>query len=421
MLADRYDSGDELKRIAVDLTHLRAGGEQGGAKLVVLRLLDELANLAPQIELRLLTVDRSHAELSSLDRDNVRRVCVMREPDPSRPMTRVRGLVREQLARALPAESLLRLRRAYWAVRYREQRSLGGGNGPDLLFSPLTTAALAQPGVPLVATIHDLQHVYYPEFFTPEQRSLRAQQLEDVCARATRIVCVSEHVRQSLLSARDLPPDRVSVVHHALVQALPRPSAQAQQDALRELGLQAGEFLLYPANFWPHKNHPRLLEAFAAYAAARPASTLQLVCPGAPDERLEGLCARANTLGIAQRVRFPGYVPAARLAALFQACRALIFPSLFEGFGLPVLEAMAFDKPVLCSGAASLPEVVGEAALLFDPTDPSAMASAIDRLESDASLSRRLVELGRERVRAFGSPRRMAEQYLAVFRAAVAA
>ena len=408
MFADRYDSG-HLKRIAVDLTHLRAGGEQGGAKLVVLRLIDELARFAPEIELRLLTVDRSHPELAHLDRPNVRRVCVMREPDPFRPMTRLRALVREQLARVLPAESLLRLQRAYWAVRYRDQRASASA---DLLFSPLSTATLAEAGVPLVATIHDLQHLYYPEFFSPEQRSLRSQQLEDVCARAVHIVCVSEHVRQSLLSAKDVPPERVSVIHHALVQSLPRPSAQEQAAALRELGLQADEFLLYPANFWPHKNHARLLEALAS----RPDSRLQLVCPGEPDERLDALCALATRLGVADRVCFPGYVPAAQLAALFQACRALIFPSLFEGFGLPVLEAMAFDKPVLCSNAASLPEVVGDAALLFDPTDPSAIASAICRLERDPSLSHRLVELGRQRLRSFGSPARMAEQYLTIFR-----
>jgi glycosyltransferase involved in cell wall biosynthesis len=411
MFADRYDSR-HLKQIAVDLTHLRAGGEQGGAKLVVLRLIDELSRLAPDTQFRLLTVDRSHAELAHLDRPNVGRTCVMREPDPSQPMTRVRGLVRQQLARVLPAESVLRLRRAYWAVRYREQRTSATA---DLLFSPLSSAALSEAGVPLVATIHDLQHVYYPEFFTPEQRSLRSQQLEDVCARAAHIVCVSNHVRESLLATRQVPSERVSVVHHALVQALPRPSAPEQEAALRDLGLEADEFLLYPANFWPHKNHARLLEALAML----PDSRLQLVCPGEPDERLEGLCALASRLGVADRVRFPGYLPAAQLASLFQACRALIFPSLFEGFGLPVLEAMAFDKPVLCSNVTSLPEVVGEAAVLFDPTDPSAIGSAICRLESDPSLSPRLVELGRERLRVFGSPRRMAKQYLTIFRSVV--
>jgi glycosyltransferase involved in cell wall biosynthesis len=218
-----------------------------------------------------------------------------------------------------------------------------------------------------------------------------------------------------LLAQVRVQPSKLCTIPLTVLHEMQPPDAAHTRAFLEGLGITPGRYLLYPANFWPHKNHARLLEALAML----PDSRLQLVCPGEPDERLEGLCALASRLGVADRVRFPGYLPAAQLASLFQACRALIFPSLFEGFGLPVLEAMAFDKPVLCSNVTSLPEVVGEAAVLFDPTDPSAIGSAICRLESDPSLSPRLVELGRERLRVFGSPRRMAKQYLTIFRSVV--
>ena len=149
-------------------------------------------------------------------------------------------------------------------------------------------------------------------------------------------------------------------------------------------------YVIYPANLWPHKNHGRLLDAFARLADREVA----LVLTGQTYGRLGTLMRRAAELRVAERVRHLGHVPAETLPALYRGAQGMVFPSLYEGFGSPPLEAMACGCPVASSPAASLREVCGDAALTLDPTDPDAMASAIDRLLSDDSLRRRLRAAG---------------------------
>jgi len=185
---------------------------------------------------------------------------------------------------------------------------------------------------------------------------------------------------------------------------------------LDRYGLRTDRFLFYPANFWPHKNHPMLFTAFGLYRARHPHSELKLVCTGTPGEHLEHLRTASERMGLSEWVVFPGYVSDDEFAALLQSCHAVIFPSLYEGFGMPILEAMAFGKPVLCSNATSLPEVAGEAALFFDPRKPMEIVNAIERIESEAGLVAYLVQQGQQRLAAFGGPVEMAQQYLQVFR-----
>jgi glycosyltransferase involved in cell wall biosynthesis len=195
------------------------------------------------------------------------------------------------------------------------------------------------------------------------------------------------------------------------------------QQVLARLGVGARRFLLYPANPWPHKNHRVLVEAFAAYRRAFPAADLALVCTGAPGPAADALVAWAleDARLPPDSFAFAGYLPEREFVALLQASRALIFPSLYEGFGLPILEAMACGKPVLCSNVTSLPEIAGDAALLFDPRDAAAIAQAIDRLESEPGLEEHLVRRGRARAAHFGTARAMAASYLAAFEDVVSA
>jgi glycosyltransferase involved in cell wall biosynthesis len=295
------------------------------------------------------------------------------------------------------------------------------GSRPDLAFLPLTAGTFLDPAVPQVALVHDLQHAFRPELFSPQQQRLRARQLAELCRHAARLICVSEFVRDSLLATVPVDPGRVVVIRHGLLREVAAEEPESAKPALARLGVVRGEFLLYPANFWPHKNHLRLLEALAQHVARRPGSRLRLVCTGALDERAQRLHARAAELGLGDRVTFPGYLPEAELGALLRSCRAVIYPSLFEGFGLPVLEAMAAGRPVLCSDTTSLPEVAGDAAFYFDPTDPAAIAGAIERLEADPLLATELIARGRARARTFGTRREMAAAYLRVLREVVSA
>src|SRR5262249_14869775 len=151
----------------------------------------------------------------------------------------------------------------------------------DLVFSPLGSTALAAAAAPFVAIVHDLQHELFPEFFTEEQRQLRHHQLDELVERADRLGCGSEVVRSTVLRTTPARPERLAVIYHTTFQELPTPAPASGDAALDALGLGGRRFVLYPANFWPHKNHARLLEAMAAFNAAGP--RLHLVCTGAPD------------------------------------------------------------------------------------------------------------------------------------------
>jgi glycosyltransferase involved in cell wall biosynthesis len=286
----------------------------------------------------------------------------------------------------------------------------------DLHFCPFTAPFFFDPSVPLVAIVHDLQFLEYPQFFDDEQRRNRHRHFLDACQRADRLICVSEFVRQTVLASGPPRPEAVQTIQSAVLHAADAdPQAPSiAHGVLSRIGVRTSRFLLYPANTWPHKNHRRLLEAFGSYLRTQPAFDLALVCTGAPGEGAKELRQLGDALPPGT-FAFAGYLAEPEFAALLRSCRALIFPSLYEGFGLPVLEAMASDRPVLCSNSTSLPEVAGDAAILFDPNDTAAIAQAIERLESDAQLETILIQRGRKRVAHFGSASDMAMRYLAAF------
>jgi len=304
----------------------------------------------------------------------------------------------------------VRLKRAYWALRTSARyRRVAADVQPDLLLCPFTVPYFWRPEVPCVTVVHDLQHLTYPAFFTPEQRLNRQRHVQDACARSARVVCVSEFVRTTLLAGADVCAERVVTIPLGLLHAFPA----TDPGVVERLGLGGLDFLLYPANFWPHKNHRALFEALRRYRQNHPDSRLKLVCTGAPDLRMRALEGVADSLLPPRTVVFAGYVPEAALAGLLDACAAVVFPSLYEGFGMPVLEAMARGKPVLCSNVTSLPEVAGDAAIYFDPTAPQAIAAAIEVL-ADTARTAELVRRGRQRASAMGTGREMAARYLAL-------
>jgi glycosyltransferase involved in cell wall biosynthesis len=175
-------------------------------------------------------------------------------------------------------------------------------------------------------------------------RSVRASRL---------VIAVSEHVGDDLADRLGYPRDQVRVIYHGVDHERFRPDDREREP-----------FLLYPANWWPHKNHERLLEAFAAVRTARPEMRLVLTGAGHPG----GLPGGVTSLG---------RVPDERLAELYRSAAALVFPSLYEGFGLPPLEAMACGCPVAVARAGALPEVCGEAAVYFDPASVEDIARGI--------------------------------------------
>jgi glycosyltransferase involved in cell wall biosynthesis len=305
---------------------------------------------------------------------------------------------------------------AYRAIGHRpRQTALLKDIGANLLFCPFTAPLFFDPTVPVVSVVVDLQHLYYPQFFGPDDRYQRDAHFRTACRFASKLVCISDYVRNTVLEKSGLNADHVVAIHIRLSQRLAGSSPEKQAQIIGQFGLSGVRFLLYPANFWPHKNHRMLLTAFGMYRNRHPRSDLKLVCTGTPGANMDTLRDAATRAGLDGWVLFPGFLPDEEFAALLESSLALIFPSLYEGFGMPVLEAMALGKPVLCSNVTSLPEIAGDAAILFDPRKPADITHAIERLEDDPALAADLSGRGKQRAAAFGDPAEMAAQYLRVF------
>jgi glycosyltransferase involved in cell wall biosynthesis len=261
--------------------------------------------------------------------------------------------------------------------------------GLDLVHYAVTVPIPAFRG-PTVVTIFDLQHLALPGFFSRAERFHRRWAYEGAARAATRVITASDYSRARLIEAAGVKADRVDVVPLGIDHARFRPGPRdADADLLRGLELPE-RFLVYPANLWPHKNHRRLVEALAL---ARDRD-IELVLTGQDYGRLRRLTAEARAAGVAERVRHLGYLDRDAVPALYRAALAMVFPSLYEGFGSPPLEAMACGCPVAASASGSLGEVAGGAALGFDPESAESIAEAIDRLAGDAALRGTLREAG---------------------------
>jgi glycosyltransferase involved in cell wall biosynthesis len=228
----------------------------------------------------------------------------------------------------------------------------------DVVHYPLTVPS-PRVHVPTVVTLHDVQHRDLPEFFGPARRSFRRLAYDRAARSAAAVIVTSEFVRDRARDALALDSTRIHVVPHAIDHAVFRPGDEEREP-----------IVLYPARGWPHKNHARLFQAFGALRETRP--QLRLILTGGGLERLEPLPEGVENLGV---------VPATQLASLYRRAACLVYPSLYEGFGIPPLEAMACGCPVAASNAGAIPEVCDDAAILFDPTDVDAMAAAV--LEAD--------------------------------------
>jgi glycosyltransferase involved in cell wall biosynthesis len=257
----------------------------------------------------------------------------------------------------------------------------------------------------VVVTMHDTLALAHPELVFPTWQGRVSWAIKEHAAVrwADRIMTVSQAARSDLLAWFRLPEERVRVMTEGPDAAFrPRPSGPESDAALARHGVEPGaRYVLYVGGLSPHKNLPRLLEAFARVDLPG----VRLVLAGDLGDvfhtHVPELRAAVARLGLGDRVHFPGFVPDDDLVYLYNRAYALAQPSLLEGFGLPPVEAMACGVPVLYSRAGSLPEVVGDAGLDFDPTDVAAMAEALGRLLGDPALRDRLAQLALRRARRF--------------------
>ena len=347
--------------VAYNLLHL-VPGETGGAEIYARRLLVALRSFEPDLELTLFLGGTAAAE------DWGEGVGVV--PLRFDPRSRVRRVLAEQ---TLLPRALRRLR-------------------PDLLHNVFNTAPALAP-VPQVTTIHDVVFKRYPE--THGLLSKGVEVLVPLAARRSkRVLTDSEASKTDLVRFLGLPSESVDVA--PLGPGLPEGVRGPSREQIRgrfELG--DSSLVLSVLAKRPHKNAARLLEAFAAVPGAT------LVMPGYSTGYERELEAQIEALRLRGRVRLLGWVDDATLDGLYRAADCFVFPSLAEGFGLPVLEAMLRGAPVACSNTTSLPEVAGDAALLFDPLDVDAIAVSVRRILGDDELAERLRTAGIERAKRF--------------------
>jgi len=281
--------------------------------------------------------------------------------------------------------------------------------GVDLFHSPHYVLPLLGR-TPSVVTIHDCIHLLFPQYL-PNRFAHRYARfmMRKAIEKSVLVFTVSEASRRDIL--RFFPhadPDRVLVVPNAIDPSLREAPGEEEMDRVRERYQVRGRFVLYAGNIKPHKNLERLIEAFGRLRRRSGFEDVKLLIIGEEISRYGSLRRSVEATGVRQDVRFFGFVPDRTLSCLYRLASVFAFPSLYEGFGLPPLEAMACGTPVVTSNVSSLPEVVGDAALLVDPYDVEALADALARVLSDEALRTELVGRGRARVERFSWERSVA-------------
>jgi glycosyltransferase involved in cell wall biosynthesis len=356
-----------MARIGVNALYLIPGGV-GGTEIYLRELLAALAELDQTNEYLIFTNLETQADLVP------KQANFHWKPQAVHARFRPARILWEQLV--LPFEG----------ARYRL----------DVFFNPGFTAPIFSP-CRQVTVFHDLQHKRHPEYFRWFDLPFWRLLLWAAAHRSHRLIAVSEATRSDLLRFYRIPKERVSVVHHGVEPAFSRLDRSHTES-----------YLLCVSTLHPHKNLPRLIRAYG-----RKERDCPLILAGLRGFHTETIERLIEEMGLQDSVQITGWVTREKLYSLYERARAFVYPSMFEGFGMPVLEALAAGIPVACSDIPPLREVAGDAALYFDPLNEDEIASAIERVMSDASLRERLATAGRERAREF-TWRRSAEQTLSV-------
>jgi glycosyltransferase involved in cell wall biosynthesis len=321
--------------------------QQGGAGMIADLEARELAR-RPELDVHIVANERVADELADL----------------SLPVTRSVGSSRGRRA-------VSRMRELAGPLRYMDDIAPAEAFAScEVVHYPLSFMAAPGHDAATVVTCVDLQHRFHPEFFSVRDRILRRIRWDRAAKKATRVAVSSEFVRQSIELRLGIGTDRIDVVGACCNPRFRQPPSGRHP--------QEGDYLLYPASPLPAKNHGRLLEAFSALRGSH--SGLRLVLVGPATHDWAPVRKQIASLGLEGGVEVRGHVSLEELVDLYAGARALVFPSLFEGFGIPVLEAMTVGCPVAAADVASIPEICGEAAILFDPSSVDSILTGLTQV-----------------------------------------
>jgi glycosyltransferase involved in cell wall biosynthesis len=379
-------SGAGVSALRVCIDARLGSGVFGGVEQVVIGVASGLSRLGDGDEEYLFL---THPERDEWLRPYLKGPCRALHPQLGYTRRRARA-VREALLERQPITG----------VRHSVRSSDGTieEEGVDVIHFPFQDAFTTE--VPSIYQPHDLQHLHLREFFSRWQYERRERIYRTHCERAAAVITMTSWGRRDFIESYDLPEDKVWVVPGASVlPEYPAPSPTELEEIRARLGLPEA-FLLYPARPWPHKNHQRLLEALASIRE-RSGAAIPLVCCGARAGDFDRVSDRARELGLEGTLTFPGFVSPRDLRGLYELATALVFPSRFEGWGLPVCEAFSAGLPVASSSATGLPDLIGDAGLIFDPESTEEIADSVQRIWSDDELRRTLGERGLARSQQF--------------------
>jgi glycosyltransferase involved in cell wall biosynthesis len=270
---------------------------------------------------------------------------------------------------------------------------------PDLLFILAHVLPIVHPRRSVV-TVHDLGYLYYPEAHRLLDRFYLDLSTRYNARAATHLIADSSATKRDLIERYGIEPDKITVVYPGYDEKTFQPVKDEETtEAVKARYDIAGDYILFVGTLQPRKNLARLIQAFAD--CRLPIADCRLVIAGKKGWLYDQIFQQVEELGLEGRVVFTDYVPEGDIPVLLSGARLFVFPSLYEGFGLPVLEAMACGTPVVCSNASSLPEVAGDAAILVDPLDVEGLAATMERVLDDEELQAELIERGFEQARKF--------------------
>lgn len=387
------DTGARPLRVCLDARLV--SGDRGGVEQVIIGLADGLSRLTDASDEYMFLVDRDHEDWL---RPYVSGQCRLLASEPSS-FGHPGGFLADRGRRAI--------------ARLKRRLGRPGAGGPIGL--PPADRAVERAGVdlmhftmqvgfrtsiPSIFQPQDLQHIHLPEFFSPETLAERDIVYRALCDQATMVVANSRWGKRDLIDGFGLPADKVEIVPYApVIEAYGQPSPSDLLETRAGLGLPE-TFALYPAKAWPHKNHLRLLEALKILRDQH-GLVVPVVFTGAQNGLDEPVREAAARLGVSEQILFTGFVDPIQLRSLYRLARLLVFPSLFEGWGMPVLEAFAAELPVASSNVTCLPDLSAGAARLFDPWDPADIAAAIGDLWTDEPKRVEMARLGLARASVF--------------------
>lgn len=390
-------------RVLYDLRWLLPG-KSGGVEQMSRELVDEIASFDRNFHYRFHGARQLFRRWRFPDGFNHRLIC---PDDPGSRWVARRDALAQSLAAdlSLPPLTSPALRALEWYARLDFTVVHG-------------LACLVHPDLrrfPSIVTMHDLQHLHLPQFFSPEDIATREREYRESCRVADHIICISEYTRQDVHVRYDVPLDKLTTIWNLPPRRTGmrvKPGVATQ--LLRGMGI-GHRFLFYPAQPWLHKNHAGLLTAIRLIDGTLPGD-IKLVMTGQPLPPDHPAADLMRDPVVAERSVHLGYRSPEEIAALYACAEALVFPSLFEGFGMPIIEAMQQECPVLCGGHTSLPEIAGEAALFIDPGSSESIADGILRITGDRQLSAKLKAAGTLNLRRFNR-RELAEKTRAIYAA----